>query len=108
MAFMPFGRFRGLPVEDLPDTYLQWLCTLDLRPPLLYAVQGEAARRGIIPVAPLAGASLRRLAEALIGAGLRSLARTLHPDVPGGSHEGMSAANHVADHLRQYARGAWR
>jgi len=23
---MPFGRYRGAELEDLPDDYLYWLC----------------------------------------------------------------------------------
>ena len=39
---MPFGRYRGLAVRDLPDDYLGWLHSLDnLHGRLRNAVQTE-------------------------------------------------------------------
>ncbi len=29
---VPFGRYRGTPLEDIPDDYLTWLLTIELRP----------------------------------------------------------------------------
>lgn len=43
---MPFGKYRGQPIEQIPDEYLLWLgCLDDLRPPLLGHVLHEMARR---------------------------------------------------------------
>lgn len=43
---LPFGKYRGTPLEDVPDEYLLWLGTLhDLRNPLLTHVLHEMARR---------------------------------------------------------------
>jgi hypothetical protein len=47
MAFMPFGKFKGYAVEDLPDAYVAWLVSIDLREPLRGAVVDEMARRGL-------------------------------------------------------------
>lgn len=45
---MPFGKFKGTPLEDLPSEYLLWLGCLDtLRQPLLGYVLKEMARRMI-------------------------------------------------------------
>ena len=43
---LPFGKFRGTPLSDVPDDYLMWLATRDdLRNPLLKHVLNEMARR---------------------------------------------------------------
>jgi uncharacterized protein (DUF3820 family) len=43
---MPFGKFKGTPLDQLTDEYLLWLGTLnDLRHPLLGHVLREMGRR---------------------------------------------------------------
>jgi hypothetical protein len=43
---MPFGKFKGTPLEELEDGYLAWLHKADnLFPPLRKAVDAEYARR---------------------------------------------------------------
>lgn len=43
---VPFGRYRGSLLEDVPDDYLMWLATRDdLRNPLLKHVLNEMTRR---------------------------------------------------------------
>jgi len=43
---MPFGKYRGTPLEDLPAEYLLWVgCLSDLRQPLLGHVLKEMGRR---------------------------------------------------------------
>jgi len=45
-ATMPFGKFRGSRLEDLPAEYLLWVgCLPDLRQPLLGAILKEMGRR---------------------------------------------------------------
>ena len=104
-ARMPFGKYRGMVLEELPDSYFLWLVTLDLREPLASAVSREAARRGMRgsrrPELPLVD---RDVAEELVGAGVRSLARKYHPDA-GGRHETMTAVNVAAEWLRRQLRG---
>lgn len=41
---MPFGKYRGVDVEDLPDHYLAWLLSIELRPALRDAVRRERNR----------------------------------------------------------------
>ncbi len=36
---MPFGKYRGLDLEDLPDEYLEWLLSIDLREKLRSALE---------------------------------------------------------------------
>lgn len=43
---MPFGKFKGQPIRQIPDQYLLWLgCLNDLRQPLLGDVLHEMGRR---------------------------------------------------------------
>ena len=47
---MPFGKFRGYDVKDLPDFYLAWLVSLDdLRANLADAVEEEWRHRHYHP-----------------------------------------------------------
>ena len=41
---MPFGKYQGIPIQDVPTGYLDWLTTIDLRPWLRKAVQAELER----------------------------------------------------------------
>jgi hypothetical protein len=102
---MPFGKFKGERLADIPDDYLAWLLTRDLREPLKTAVEYEARRRGQhderrsdheINVNP-------KVVEALVAAGLRALARKYHPDA-GGNHDDMVAINEAASWLRGQVR----
>ena len=43
---MPFGKYAGTPVENLPSPYLWWLSGADwLREPLKTAIEEERERR---------------------------------------------------------------
>jgi hypothetical protein len=100
---MPFGRYRSWLVAELPADYLSWLGGLkDLREPLASAVHQEAKRRDVISE-PQSEHVRVAVAEALIGAGVRSLARKYHPDA-GGSHQAMVCVNDAADWLRRQLR----
>jgi hypothetical protein len=48
---MPFGRWRGFELEDLPPEYLNWLLRRDLREPLRSEVSYELDRRRKIAAA---------------------------------------------------------
>jgi hypothetical protein len=105
---MPFGRYRGQLVADLPDNYLSWLLTIDLRSPqLLTAVFGEWSRRQYLPAdlrADKHAIVLSRdelpLASRLVDAGRKALAKQLHPD-RGGDPQQMVALNVLADNLKE-------
>lgn len=110
MATMPFGKFAGCAVSELPDSYLRWLSTLNLYDPLKGAVDDEiqtrisrdGARRafGLTPSSPKVD---RTTVEEIIGAGLRALARKHHPDLEGGNEEEMKRINLAASWLREQA-----
>jgi uncharacterized protein (DUF3820 family) len=43
---MPFGKFKGSPLEEIPDQYLLWLGkNVELREPLLSGVGLEFNKR---------------------------------------------------------------
>jgi hypothetical protein len=103
---MPFGRYRGRDLEQLPEGYIDWLLTISLRPYLRLALEAERRRRlgRWASPPPPRGAPRRRVVEELVGAGRRSLTRKYHPDV-GGGHEQMVELNHAAVWLLEQARG---
>src|SRR5215831_21179179 len=94
---MPFGRHRVVPLDELPVDYLQRLAWLDdLREPLRGAVFAELRERGGATQLPLLRCSDPALAQELVVAGRRSLARELHPDV-GGRHEDFVRLGEVSE-----------
>lgn len=104
---MPFGKYRGVLLADLPDDYLAWLFTkLELREPLRTQVGAEYharfSRRTSTATQPLP--EVITMAEELVSAGFRKLANQHHPD-HGGDHKTMVLVNNAADFLRQSLRG---
>jgi len=85
---MPFGKFRGVEIADLPDEYVAWLHGLDdLREPLRSAIDAEREARHAPAV-------------------FRALALRHHPD-HGGESAAMRAVLDAAAWLRrQIRRGA--
>jgi Putative quorum-sensing-regulated virulence factor len=108
MVFMPFGKYRGAALEDLPDDYVAWLHGLpDLREPLRRAVHAEWSLRfgATASALPALAAEARPAAEELISVGLRALVRQHHPD-RGGETSAMQKINAAAAWLRQAVRAA--
>ncbi len=113
-ARMPFGKHRGELVRDLPDEYLSWLLDeVDIQSERLrLAIETEAERRRYEAEHEEPRRFFDRLnaprpevADELIGAGLRSLARRYHPDATGGgSSAKMAELNQAADWLKLQAR----
>ena len=102
---MPFGKFKGLALEDLPEDYRYWFAGLD-------DLRGRCDPRWPINVIAANNTSIGRwFATARIprsrspssGAGIRSLAKKTHPDA-GGSHDAFLRVGAVGDWLRATLR----
>ena len=104
---MPFGKFKGVYIHDLPFDYLTWVHNLDnLREPLLSAIENEVHARtepvnGGKPLDP----DVRAMVEELVSTGYRKLAQVHHPD-HGGETRTMQLVNAAAEWLRAAVRGA--
>jgi Putative quorum-sensing-regulated virulence factor len=105
---MPFGKWRGVELEDLPDHYIHWLRSLpDLRDPLRTGIEGEWAKRfepewdgpqeDFVQGLDAEEFSLLKL---VIQAGYRSLSIKLHPDLVGGDGREMRELNALMEKLR--------
>jgi hypothetical protein len=101
MPAMPFGKFRGRDLRDVPDSYLEWLIdNLNLDGWLLTAVRRELQSRDDDEPSrgyrhqetrhppPPDPADLR----AVVGRWHRQLSMAYHPD-RGGSNEMMRVVN---------------
>jgi hypothetical protein len=113
MMELPWGKYRGDDVEDVPTSYLVWLLenAENLRPALREAICAEVAERldldvaaRVVIVLEMVPAPLLKTAEELIEAGKRVLALRRHPDV-GGTHEGMLELQNAVAALRRYIGG---
>jgi hypothetical protein len=111
MTTMPFGKYRGWPLNELPDDYINWLAALgDLRQPLRGAVENEwwrracasAPRAEIVPALRIEPHQVA-LARQVFELGYRATAMKLHPDA-GGSTEQMQRLNGLADTVRKQLR----
>ncbi len=103
---MPWGKFRGQDIGDVPSSYLAWLVEeCDLRPALATAVRAELADRF---AEPCLACRLRaqqppsRLPAGLIDSWYRQLCLRWHPD-RGGSTAAMQAVGDAYDLLRHLA-----
>jgi Putative quorum-sensing-regulated virulence factor len=86
---MPFGKFKGFQVQDLPRDYLEWLMeNCDLREPLASAVEG-ALDDGALSCSSDLPPELRPVVQEIVSVGYRMLALKLHPD-QGGDHKQMT------------------
>ena len=91
---MPFGKYKGRELRDVPDSYLLWLldnCE-DISPTLREAIERhlDGGNRNL-PVE-----------KALVDQWYGRLAREFHPDC-GGSHDAMKAVNRAKDLLVEMA-----
>jgi uncharacterized protein (DUF3820 family) len=87
---MPFGKFKGSSLAEVPDSYLLWLAeNVELREPLLSGVWMEFKERGLsADQKPTAGG----LDPGKVKSIYRELSLQFHPD-RGGNTEAMKAIN---------------
>jgi hypothetical protein len=118
---MPFGKYAGWELEEIPADYLTWLLTIELKPWLREAVADECERRADErerrweeherrreererrtapppPVGPVICFPLEEvpLIRRVFDAGFRSLVKKLHPDAGGDVRE-MQRLNGLAE-----------
>ncbi len=101
---IPFGKHKGFSLCDLPEDYLNWLLTIEIREPLRSAIRAEAdARRLNAEARDYSSAPYVAVVDELVSAGFKSLAKRLHPDV-GGTHEKMIEITHAAEWVKSQVR----
>jgi hypothetical protein len=104
---MPFGKYRGLDLSELPDDYFNWLAGRpNLREPLLSAVVDELRARQrnakTENVIWQFDAADRPLLQEILHAGYRQLSLKYHPD-RGGDVVAMQNLNRLMKQLRAVA-----
>ena len=107
MPRMPFGKHKGLELCDVPDNYLDWLLSIDLRPRLRRQVESEVQARRFSGRSvdepedePDEEEESSSDLQGLIRAWHRELVMKYHPD-RGGCHEAMIAINDACERLRR-------
>jgi hypothetical protein len=95
---LKFGKHAGRDIRDIPAEYLKFLFRNSRE--TLRECEIELKRRGYaIPETAAPQPGDLSAAESIIVAGVRSLAKTHHPDV-GGDAEKMTQINLAAEWLR--------
>lgn len=98
---MPFGKYRGVEIEEIDRGYLVWV--LDnverLSPALVWAIEEQLERQTTAPTAPRFSIQRTDL-DAKLRGWHRELALRYHPDRKG-STEVMAAINDAYDRLRK-------
>ena len=82
---MPFGKYKGRPLRDIPEDYLAWLLdNCELKPTLRQAVTAALNLNCERPQTSLT--------TEVVGQWYRRMAMEFHPDRRG-SHESMKVIN---------------
>ena len=93
---MPFGKYRGQPISEIPADYLQWLEPQKfVFPQLREVIKKELAERPPVPVRR-AQCPDPALARELIEVGVRTLSIRFRPD-----QEKLTMLDQCANWLRQ-------
>ncbi len=89
---LKFGKYRGMPIEEVPTEYLEWM--LDTNQRMIATIEQELDRRKLSEEAELSWI------EKVIRSGYRELAKKYHPDV-GGSEDEMRQVVAAVEYLRE-------
>ena len=90
---VPFAKWRGFPLWQVPSDYLSWLLSWpELRPPLKGHVEVKLRRRGLC-----VGNAEPRLDTTVVEQARRQLAKKFHPDLTHGNSMVMAGANAACD-----------
>jgi len=100
---VPFGKYCGIELSKIPDNYLHWLSTIELRDRLRSAVAKEIRKRHLAEESR-ATAIVPILVPKIISTGFRILANKFHPD-HGGDGRKMVELNRAVDWLRAQVGG---
>ena len=102
---MPWGKYRGLPLERIESSYLLWVIEkADLTDgELEYEIRRELGARFMTGIRHKSCPDTD-LATQIVDAGLRALAKRHHPDV-GGDTRTMQTLVSTADWLREVSNG---
>ena len=98
---MPFGKYRGFHVSEVPLSYLAWIFeSLTGKPEIHEAARAEIRRRVSgyeavyeLDTKPLSMERVKRV--------YRTLAMEFHPDRNGGNGEAMKGINAFYEAIRQ-------
>jgi hypothetical protein len=99
---MPFGKYRGVPLSEIEDSYLDWVArNADHASPYLKAqIQAELDRRAAAR-RPRQEDDPATVARERIKSWFASLARDYHPDKTGDSGKVMAALNDAHARLKK-------
>ena len=99
---MPFGKFKGRPIVELPSSYLVWVIEecANISPHLGATIRATLAGRFGARQYHLSGCAKCERAMAAVGAWFRRWALVLHPD-RGGSDQSMAALNSAREELER-------
>ncbi len=113
---MPFGKFKGEPINELPDWYLGWIWNnVKLRNPLHDEIEDELRFRGDLgshqstqrPAQTVTSIRIEPrdapLVLQIFERGFRAAAKSSHPDT-GGNHGSMVRLNQIAQSIREQFR----
>lgn len=100
MLFLTFGKYKGVPLAQVPQQYLDWaLREVELLPYLRHAIEQELANRATGHHGSQARQAHQRIdLGPLIKQWFSTLANRFHPD-RGGHPERMLALNVAAEEL---------
>lgn len=92
-----FGKYNGVELSDIPDSYLMWMCDAMSRESLRDLAHDELKRR---QRSTCRTDNMDQIVREIIEAGYRTLAKKYHPDL-GGDTRKMQQLNSTIEKLRK-------